>query len=256
MKSLNLIDVQEFVNTYIVRFHQDKIQSLGKLKLKTLLRRKNPYLFRAKNITLAQDLVQSLLDAHISSSEEELFGQFLEQLALFIAGKTCDGVKSSRVGVDLEFVDNDVYHLVQIKSGPNWGNSTQQKRQEENFRVAVVDVQTQVESHIIIQPILGICYGRTRTSALRGYFKVVGQNFWYLISNNEHLYTDIIEPIGYKARQHTEEFHRQKARIINLLVEEIVSDFCDNGLINWEKIVQFNSGNFDFPKFLNQQPNK
>ncbi|MCP4361921.1 MAG: hypothetical protein GY796_28245, partial [Chloroflexi bacterium] len=45
-----------------------------------------------------------------------------------------------------------------------------------------------------------------RTSYLRGYLKVVGQNFWYLISENKDLYTDIIEPIGYRAKQHNEAF--------------------------------------------------
>jgi hypothetical protein len=55
-----------------------------------------------------------------------------------------------------------------------------------------------------VQAVLGICYGKTKTSYLRGYLKVVGQNFWYLISENEDLYTDIIEPIGYRAKQHND----------------------------------------------------
>jgi hypothetical protein len=249
MKPLALDQVNEFVNTHIVEFHEGKIRSLEKLKLKTLLRRKNPYLFRAKNIVLTQDLVQDLLDAHISSSEEELFGQFLEHLALFVAGKTCGGIKSERIGLDLGFMSDSIYHIVQIKSGTNWGNSTQQKKQEENFKAAVAEVRTEVPPEIDILPILGICYGKTRTSTLRGYTKIVGQNFWYLISKNENLYTDIIEPIGHRAKQHTEEFHKQKARIVNLFVAEFMDEFCQDGVIDWEKIVQFNSGNFDLPDF-------
>lgn len=250
MRPLDWESVREFVNTYIVAFHQAKIQSVEKLELQTLLKRKNPYLFKAKNITLAQDFVQELLDAHISSSEEELFGQFLERLAIFIAGQTCDGRDSNRIGIDLEFSDRTTYYLVQIKSGTSWGNSSQQKKQEENFRAAVGEVRQAVGSEIAIQPVLGICYGKTRTSRLRGYLKIVGQNFWYLISNDESLYTDIIEPVGYRAREHTDAFNQQKARLVNLLTEAFMTEFCDAGQINWEKIVQFNSGNLDLPHFL------
>jgi DNA modification methylase len=47
-----------------------------------------------------------------------------------------------------------------------------------------------------VQAVLGICYGKTRTPYLRGYIKVVGQNFWYLISESKDLHTDIIGPLG------------------------------------------------------------
>ena len=55
------------------------------LDLKTILRKKNPYLFKAKNINLASDLIREILDAFLYSSEEKLFGDFLEDLATFIS---------------------------------------------------------------------------------------------------------------------------------------------------------------------------
>ena len=48
--ALNLDEVRDFVNDHIVTFHQKKVQSLESLNLNNLLRRKNPYLFRAKNL--------------------------------------------------------------------------------------------------------------------------------------------------------------------------------------------------------------
>ena len=69
-----------------------------------------------------------------------------------------------------------------------------------------------------VQPTLGICYGKTRTSYMRaGYLKVVGQNFWSLISENKDLYTDIIEPIGYRAKERNESFCAERAKVVNRL---------------------------------------
>ena len=69
MNPLDLGQVREYVNENVVDFHQWRIRLLENLKLKDLLK-KNPYLFRAKNITKSQDLVEGLLDARLSSSEE------------------------------------------------------------------------------------------------------------------------------------------------------------------------------------------
>ncbi len=83
MKSLNLDEVREYVNENVVDFHQRKVKSLEELRLKLLT--KNPYLFKAKNITTAGELIANLLEAFLSSSEEKLFGDFLEGLAVFVA---------------------------------------------------------------------------------------------------------------------------------------------------------------------------
>ncbi len=249
MKPLDLHDVREYVNENIVNFHQAKIKSLINLRLDKLLK-KNPYLFKAKNITTAAELIEGLLDALLSSSEEKLFGDFLENLAVFIAGKTCDGRKSSASGIDLEFVDNNIHFIVSIKSGPNWGNSSQQNRLEQDFKNAVTRVR-QAHFGANVQPVLGICYGKTRTSFVRGYLKVVGQNFWYMLSKNKNLYTDIIEPIGYKARTHNEKFLVEKGKIINVFTKAFIDKYCtDSGDIDWVKLVEWNSGNYDLDKMF------
>ena len=91
MNSLDLEKVCGYVNENIVDFHQHRIKSLENLKLEKLLT-KNPYLFKAKNITTAGELISGLLEAFLSSSEEKLFGDFLEGLAIFIAEMTCGGL--------------------------------------------------------------------------------------------------------------------------------------------------------------------
>jgi hypothetical protein len=249
MNPLDLNKVRDYVNENVVDFHKHRIKSLEGLKLEKLLN-KNPYLFKAKNITTAGQLISGLLEAFLSSSEEKLFGDFLEGLAVFVAEMTCDGHKSSAPGVDLEFLNNGVHYIVSIKSGPNWGNSSQQDKLEQDLKNAVTRVK-QSKHGSNVQPVLGICYGKTKTSYLRGYMKVVGQNFWYLISENQHLYTDIIEPVGYRAKEHNDAFLDEKDRMTNRFTKQFIDRFCDeSGTINWVKLVEFNSRNLDLDQFL------
>jgi hypothetical protein len=249
MKSLNLEEVREYVNENIVDFHQRKINSLEKLSLKKLLT-KNPYLFKAKNISTGGELITNLLEAFLSSSEEKLFGDFLEGLAVCIAERTCNGHKSTAAGVDLEFFNKKVHYVVSVKSGPSWGNSSQQKKLEQDLKIAVARVK-QLKRGANVEPVLGICYGKTKTRYTRGYLKVVGQNFWYLISENKDLYTDLIEPIGYRAKEHNENFIRERSKVINLFTKQFIDHYCDPvGAIDWTKLVEFNSGNYDLNKFL------
>jgi hypothetical protein len=237
-------ELDRFVNDNIDLFHKGKIRSLQGLQLNGILRKKNPYLFKAKNLSSAHELVSDLLNAFLYSSEEKLFGDFLEALAIFVSGKTCGGWKSSATGVDLEFKNDGVHYLVSIKSGTNWGNSTQQRDQERNFQTAV-SVMKQSQLSLNVQPVLGICYGRTRTTFLRGYMKSVGQSFWHLISGDEQFYTTIIEPLGYRAKEHNDKFFAEKNRVLNLFTQEFMTEFCIDGVIDWSKLVHFNSGNLN-----------
>lgn len=50
MKKLNLKNVTQYVEENIGTFHEKRIQSLDNLKLSQVLKRKNPYLFKAKYV--------------------------------------------------------------------------------------------------------------------------------------------------------------------------------------------------------------
>ena len=65
------------------------------------------------------------------------------------------------------------------------------------------------------------------------------------------MYTDIIEPIGYRAKDHNEAFMAEKSRVTNRFTKQFIDRFCDaDGTIDWVKLVEFNSGNFDLDTFL------
>lgn len=142
MKQLNLRDVSLYVEQNIGNFHQKRIKSLDRLKLSQVLKRKNPYLFKAKNVLTAEQIIKSLVDAHISSNEETIFGDWLEGLAIFINNKTYDGRKSGITGIDLEFDNCGIRNIVTIKSGPNWGNSSQIAKMIADFKTAKKTLRT------------------------------------------------------------------------------------------------------------------
>ena len=119
MEVLDLNDVVKYVEENIGTFHQKRISSLDTLSLNKVLKRKNPYLFKAKYVLTAEQIIRGLVDAHISSNEETIFGDWLEGLAIFINQKVYDGWKSGIKGIDLEFDNDEVRYIVNIKSGPN-----------------------------------------------------------------------------------------------------------------------------------------
>jgi len=242
--AVELSDITNYVEANIDNFHRKRIQSLDSLSLKKVLKRKNPYLFRAKYALTAQEIIEGLVDAHISSNEETIFGDWLEGLAIFINQKVYGGRKSGITGIDLEFDRDNTRYLVSIKSGPNWGNSSQIKKMIDQFNAARKTLKT-TGSNIQIVAVNGCCYGTESNSykAQGDFFKYCGQEFWTFISGNENLYTDLIMPLGHKAKERNDDFLQSYARMLNKFTLEFSTSFCTvNGEIDWQKLVVFNSG--------------
>ena len=241
MSAITDQQITEYVEAHIGTFHDKRLEALNKLRLSNLLRRKNPYLFRSKNLVAVSDLIKSLLDAHLSSQEETLFGDFLEGLAIYVAEQVHGGLKSSATGIDLEFVKDGARYIISIKSGPNWGNSSQVARMKENFSTAARVIR-QGNAATNVVAVNGCCYGRDSKPDKGGYFKYCGQDFWELISNDDQFYTRIIEPLGYKAKQRNNDFAKRYGAVINRLCAEFTKQFCDqSGAIDWNKLVAFSS---------------
>lgn len=183
-----------------------------------------------------------ILDAHLSSQEEGIFGGFLEELAIFICNKVYDGQKSAAEGIDLEFDKNNVKYVVTIKSGPNWGNSRQISKMLDDFRKAKRVLRTNAKKINIIA-INGCCYGIDDNPDKGDYIKLCGQRFWAFISGDDNLYTKIIEPFGYQAKEKNEHFLQEYGRVINKFTLEFGKNYCSrSGDILWGKLVKFNSG--------------
>jgi len=241
MKSLNLSDVTHYVENNIATFHNKRIQSLDDLKLSQILKRKNPYLFKAKYLLTSEAIIRGLVDAHISSNEETIFGDWLEGLAIFINGKVYGGKKSGITGIDLEFDHNNRRYIVNIKSGPNWGNSSQISKMIADFKTATKALRTS-NSKLNVVAVNGCCYGIDNSPEKGGYVKYCGQRFWEFISGSQNLFTDIIEPLGHQAKERNDDFNNSYAQMVNKFTKEFSNAFClKSGDIDWKKLVEFNS---------------
>lgn len=230
-----------FIEQNIPAFHQRRVESLIGLELDKVLKRKNPYLFKAKNINTAGGLVKAILDAHLSSQEETIFGAFLESVAIQACSIALGGIKSGIEGIDLEFTQNDARYIVSIKSGPNWGNSSQIKKMKQNFRTAKI-VLRQNGSVKNVVAVNGCCYGRDNKPDKGDYFKYCGEKFWTLVSADANLYLDLIEPLGHKAKLRNDEFQVEYDKVTNRFTKLFIEKYClPDGSIDWGKIVKLNS---------------
>ncbi|NES96171.1 MAG: cytoplasmic protein, partial [Desertifilum sp. SIO1I2] len=126
-------ELEELVKQRLEVFYERRIRKLTGLNLWETLRRKNPYLFRAIGMQKAAEIVEELLKAYMSSSDEGIFGDaFFEPIAKAVGG----GVATDSIGIDAVIETPTTYTVVQVKSGPNWGNADQRRRLKDNFENA------------------------------------------------------------------------------------------------------------------------
>lgn len=214
----------------VTPFYNTRVNSLKNLRLEDVLKRKNPYLFKAKNFELAGDLVKSIVDAFLSSQEETIFGNLLEGFAIFVSQTLYGGFKSNLKSVDLEFERDGVYYIVGIKSGINWGNSDQVHAMKNNFKIAKKILRHKgIDKNIIA--VNGCMYGRenvnlkNNTDPDKVYYKYAGQDFWSFISSDDNLYQEIIVPIDEKAKERDETFKSAYAAKVNEMTQGFILNF-------------------------------
>lgn len=241
--------LSEHIDTYLVApFYQKRTESVSALRLDSILKRKNPYLFRAKNIRSAGEMANQILTAHLSSQEETIFGNLMEELAIHICGGIYGGFKPPEnvwKSIDLIFDLDNTRYLVGIKSGPNWGNSDQIAAMKRNFKIAREKVISEGWMGSVVC-VNGVMYGRDNNPLKidqkdpeKSYYKYCGQDFWSLISGDRNLYTKIIAPLGERARFRDEHFQALCVRTENRLTSEILSRFVENDEVQWELMVQY-----------------
>lgn len=231
----------------VTPFYLRRLKELQSIRLSDVLRRKNPYLFKAKNLETPEQLSRGVVDAFLSSQEETLFGDLMESFAIHVAATLWNGHKSKRVGLDLEFERDRKYYIIEIKSGVNWGNSSQIKRMEDNFRNARIALREETDAEIVA--VNGCIYGKVArplkinaADANKSYFKYAGQDFWHFLSGDDNLFREIIKPIDEEAREKDTAFKRAYTAKINEMSVELGLNFLREGQIDWIKLVEFVSG--------------
>ena len=199
----------------------DKFTSRLKDKLSVdpekIVLKKNPFLFRMRVGSDPEEYAKKIVDAYLSSSEETMFGNVLEDLAVQICMHAKQGIKSSASNIDLEYMQENTRTIVQIKSGVNWGNSSQHKALRESFMQAQ-RILRQGNRDLQIRCIEGCCYGKSEIKDQGTHYRYVGQKFWEEISDWEGTATAVIELMGIHSSNGLEDARRQACdRIVSYL---------------------------------------
>ena len=223
-------------------FYQSLIAKIDDLDIVKIMKRKNPYLYRAKGMENAAEIVESVLNAFVTSSEETIFGNcFFEPVAI----AACGGDKALAEGVDIMVHDdeNNIIYAIAVKSGPSVFNADSKKRQEQNF-MAASKLAQQAKARFLAY--IGYAYGRKKDSG-RGtpkiYQEIAGKKFWAELTGDDNFYLKIIDFMGDMPEKYVEAYRESYNKASNRLVREFSNRFCkEDGSIDWEKLVEFNSG--------------
>ena len=242
---IDQVAVEQAIATALDAFYTSLLEKIDKINISDVIKRKNPYLYRAKAMQNAAEIVESVLSATVSSSEETIFGNcFFEPVAIAASG----GNKALAEGIDVMVEDKEenIIYAIAVKSGPSVFNADSKKRQEQNFNAARKLAQ---QAKARYEPIIGYCYGKKRSSG-RGrptiYKELAGQEFWAELTGDQEFYLNIVKYMGMQPEKYLEKYRECYAKASNRLVKQFTLEFCDDdGAIIWDKLVKFNSGYAD-----------
>lgn len=237
---MNYDDVKIVVNEKLDDFYRRRIEKIKSLKLRQTLSRKNPYLFKAIGVTSSKEIVREILTAYMSSSDEGTFGDsFFESIAKFVSDSS-----GGAEGIDLMKETEDTKKLIAVKSGTNVFNSSSRKKQVDHFNKQKKIEANRKDRRLFIDAIVGYGYGRKETPTnSEGYREIAGQVFWEELTGDADFYLKIIDFISDKPKEHLPLYQEAFEEAVSRFADEFEKDFCySNGEINWEKLVNFNSG--------------
>lgn len=227
------------IGAALTDFYTALTRTLDKIDVDKILKRKNPYLYRAKGINSAGQIVDGILAAYVSSSEETLFGNcFFEPIAIVVAG----GQKAVTEGVDITVDKDNTIYSIAVKSGTSVFNADSKKRQEQNFQSAQKRAQ---QARKAFFPVVGYGYGKKKTKVVheKFYLELAGKDFWEWLTGDPEFYTKIITYMGTRPEEYAQEFEEAYSRAENRMIREFTVKYCgQDGSIDWDALIKFNSG--------------
>lgn len=225
------------VSEAIENFYSSLLKSIDEIGIDDIIKNKNPYLYRAKSMNTAQEIVQSALDAHISSSEETKFGNlFFEPLAIAVS----NGRKSTSEGVDLEIDENGFRYIIAVKSGTSVFNADSKKRQNENFKRCATLAK---QGGLVPYPVIGFAYGSKKRVFSGDTLELAGQDFWEFLTGDPDFYEKIVSYMEEKPEVYAQRFEESRTLAVNRLTKDFSARFVrEDGFIDWNAILELNSG--------------
>lgn len=231
--------VFQAIGTALTEFYTSLTKTLDTIDVDKILKRKNPYLYRAKGINNAGQIVGGILSAYVSSSEETVFGTtFFEPLALAVSG----GQKAVSEGIDITVDKDNTIYSIAVKSGTSVFNADSRKRQEQNFQSAQKRAR---QAKKAFYPIVGYGYGRKKITAgnEKFYKELAGKDFWHWLTGDSDFYTKIITYMGTRPDEYAKHFEEAYNKAENRMIRQFTLKYCkEDGSINWDALIKFNSG--------------
>lgn len=238
---MNTEELEALIKQQLHIFYGHRIKRIQELKLKEVLKKKNAYLFRATGVAKYSDIVEDILKAFISSSDETMFGRdFFEP----IAKMATMGIKAPSSGIDIAIETEVKYTAIAMKSGTNWGNRDQLAKQDQNFNAIR---QRVYEMHKQFDPVIGHGYGRKNgIPKNKAYRDSSGQAFWTEITGDSDFYLKLIRLMKDEPAKHRDEYKLAWDLALNRFNGEFYNEFCfhegiTDGAIDWEKLTRLSS---------------
>lgn len=226
------------VETALTAFYDSLTHTLDNINIEQILKRKNPYLYRAKGICSAAQIVEEILSAYVSSSEETTFGNtFFEPITLALSG----GYRVLTEGVDILVEKDNATYGISVKSGTSI-NAGSRKRQEQNLQAMQRRIQKYKKAFV---PVVGYGYGRKKIKPGKEKFyrELAGKDFWHWLTGDSEFYVKIIRFMGTRPDEYAKEFEKAYTKAENRLLREFMLKYCDaDGAIDWDALIRFNSG--------------
>jgi hypothetical protein len=232
---MNSEELENLIKKCLNDFYIRRSNKIQELKLKAVLAKKNPYLFRATGIEKASEIVEDILKAFISSSDEGIFGDaFFEPIAKIVS----QGIASPSSGVDIVIESDKSYTAIAMKSGPNWGNSAQLNKQNLDF-IALQSRLYKLQKKF--DPVIGHGYGRLNKQPKgKIYRNSSGQVFWTELTGDSDFYLKLIRLMKDEPQKHRPAYKLAWDAAINRFTGEFITEFCnDKGMIDWEKLAAY-----------------
>jgi hypothetical protein len=228
-------ELEALIAGCLANFYERRIKRINELKLRQFLSKKNPYLYRAIGTQKASEIVEGILSAFISSSDEGIFGDaFFEPIAKMASG----GTVAPSEGVDVAIETDSRYLAIAVKSGPNWANSSQLRKQNDEFNALRSRL---FKLHKEFDALIGHGYGKKKNRPKgKIYRNSSGQAFWAEITGDPDFYLKLVRLMKDEPEKHRAEYEKAWDAAVNRFTLEFIEDFCfADGRIDWEKLVRF-----------------
>lgn len=220
------------IDEFEITFTKPITEKLSNLKMRDIIKRKNPYLYRASGISTCEELVKRAFTEYTSTIGENYFGSFFESVARIVSG----GVKPASGGeIDLDIRRGNEAFLYTIKSGPGGYNSSIEAKARQDLAHAEQRLR---QDRVTTHKTMAYAYGRRRSSFKDGVEKLASKVFWAQLSGDSAFYIKFLDVCA----ELMPLFEADTTAPYELLLNEAHELFCEGDTIQWDKVMRLVSG--------------